>query len=57
MASLQSGRRVTQATINQNAGRGIIQEALTKLNNSPPPDVLAGLKLSERLLASSKPAL
>lgn len=57
MASLQSGRRVTQATINQNAGIGIIQEALTKLNNSPPPDVLAGLKLSERLLASSKPAL
>jgi len=57
ITSLQPGRRMTQEGINQSAARGVIQEALTKLNSSPRADVLAGLKVSERRLASSKPAL
>lgn len=57
MSSLQPGRRVSQATINQNAGRGLIQDALSRLKTSPPAEVLSGLKTSERLLAASKPVL
>jgi hypothetical protein len=48
------GRRVTQASINQAAGRGLIQDALAKkINFGSTRDALLGLKASERLLSGA----
>jgi hypothetical protein len=49
------GRRVTQASINQAAGRGLIQDALAKkINFGSTRDALLGLKASERLLSGAR---
>lgn len=48
---------MSQATINQNAARGIIADAITWLNSHSPDETFAKLRDGERSLADSKPAL
>jgi hypothetical protein len=57
MATMQPDRRVSQATINQTAGRSLVQDSLARIQTLPMAEVLNALKTSERLLAGSKPAL
>jgi hypothetical protein len=47
----------SQTFINQQAGRMLIRSIVSKLQSDTPQQVLVGLKLSEQLLANSKPAL
>jgi len=58
--SLQPARRANpaaQATINQNAARSTINDAVTWLDSHRPEDTIAHLRAIERALAASKPAL
>jgi hypothetical protein len=48
---------MSQATINQNAARSIIADAVAWLDSHSPDETLAKLRAGERSLASSKPAL
>ncbi len=49
--------RNSQPAINQAAAKSLIMETAGRLDRHPAADVLAGLRVSERALAASKPAL
>ncbi len=58
--SLQPARRAdptAQATINQNAARGAINDAASWLDSHSPEETLAKLRSTENALAASKPPL
>ncbi|MCU1263077.1 MAG: hypothetical protein JWO80_5962 [Bryobacterales bacterium] len=59
-ASLQpagKGNRVSQAAVNQAAGRGLVSDAASRLDTTSIEETLNGLRASERALAASKPSL